>query len=309
MTQIGTSTLNVYPLCLGTNTFGWTSTPEQSHLVLDDYTAAGGNFIDTADVYSAWAPGNQGGESETIIGSWLAKSDRRAEVVLATKVGKMHPHDSLSATSIQAGAEESLRRLGTDYIDLYYAHAEDSQTPLEESIAAFAALVESGKIRYVGLSNFSAEAISRWFELAPPAVRPVALQPHYNLLYRSEFEQLLCPVAKQFDLAVMPYFSLAAGALSGKYHNQPVTGPRAEQVRPYLGDGAEEVIALVAQIADAHNVDPAAVAIAWLLAQPTVAAPIASARIPEQLPALLEGATVALSDDEVRRLDLASAKK
>lgn len=306
MTQIGTSELNVYPLCLGTNTFGWTSTPQESHAVLDDYVAAGGNFLDTADSYSNWADGNNGGESEQIIGDWLHERGRRDQVVVATKVGKLAPNNSLRAQAIRQGAEDSLRRLKTDYIDLYYAHAQDLYTPTEESVQAFDSLVREGKVRYVGLSNFEPDRLRQWMELAPQESAPVALQPHYNLLHRSDFEQTLLPVAKDYNLAVVPYFALAAGALTGKYLGKSVEGERAPHVAQYMTGQAQEVIAIVVEIADEHNVEPASIAIAWLLAQEAVAAPIASARVRSQLPSLLEGATVTLGDDELRRLDLAS---
>lgn len=295
--------LDVYPLCLGTNTFGWTSTPGESFAVLDEYVEAGGNFIDSADSYSAWASGNSGGESELIIGQWLAKGADRSNIVIATKVGKAPGRTGLSAGTIKDAVEDSLRRLGTDYIDLYYAHAEDLDVPVEESVAAFTELVDEGKIRYVGLSNHSPERIRQWMEIAPAKAKPVALQPHYNLVCRQDFEEKLLPLAKEYDLAVMPYFSLAAGLLTGKYQGKGLEGERAGMVGAYQGNGVAKSVDALIEIAHSHNVEPAAIAIAWLLAQDTVTAPIASARVPSQLPPLLEGVTIVLSSEENTRLD------
>ncbi len=295
-------TLDTYPLCLGGNTFGWTSTRDQSWAVLDDYCDAGGNFIDTADAYSAWVPGNEGGESETIIGEWLAQGHRqRGDLVIATKVGKWASQPGLAAANIVSAVEGSLRRLQTDYIDLYYAHAEDPNTPLEETQAALAQLIEAGKIRAIGLSNFSAETLAAW----PwgEGVDPVALQPHYNLLSREPYETELRPLVVEHGLAVMPYYALAGGLLTGKYDLQaPLTGDRAATVERYVGSGTEQKLANLRAVADEHNVEPAAVAVAWLSAQPTVTAPIASARVPEQLPPLLEGISIVLSDEDLQLL-------
>lgn len=299
--------LDIYPLCLGGNTFGWTSTPEQSWAVLDEYCDAGGNFIDTADVYSQWVPGNSGGESEVIIGQWLQRGSRqRSDVVIATKVGKMAPNTGLGAKAITGAVEASLRRLQTDYIDLYYAHAQDPETPLEETQKAVADLLQAGKIRAFGVSNFDAQTLAAW----PwgQGVDPVALQPHYNLLYRSDYETQLRPLVEEHHLAVMPYYALASGLLTGKYDVQSaISGERADAVRRYVdGVGAAAVdakLAALRRVAEEHNVEPAAIAIAWLLAQPTVTAPIASARVPQQLPPLLEGASIVLSADDLAILD------
>lgn len=320
MTKIGTSSLDVYPLCLGGNTFGWTADTSQSFAILDEYADSGGNFVDTADVYSAWADGNAGGESEVIIGQWLQERGKRDELVIATKVGKLAPNDNLSAPAIRAAAEASLRRLGTEHIDLYYAHAEDPHTPLEETVQAFADLTAQGKIRYVGLSNFSPGQIRRWMGVADQlgAPRPVALQPHYNLLYRKTFETTERPVAEEYDLSVMPYFSLASGLLTGKYRGQniigqQIAGPRSEMIRAYLTtkadeEAAEATVEALCQIAEEHNVEPSAIAIAWLLEQPAVCAPIASASKVGQVPPLLEGATLGLDLEEISRLDHLSAR-
>ncbi len=304
MATIEHTDLDVYPLCLGTNTFGWTSTPEESFAVLDEYADAGGNFLDTADVYSRWGKGNQGGESEEIIGQWWQKGGRRDQVVLATKTGKLAPNTGQSRQSVRRAVEESLRRLRTDRIDLLYAHAEDPENPVDPGI--YEELRSEGKIRYYGLSNHSADAVRSCVLRAETAgvPGPVALQPHYNLLERAQFEQELRPIAAEYSLAVMPYFSLAAGLLTGKYsQNEALTGERAQMVSSYLGPGTWDVVEAVRSIADGHNVEPAAVAIAWLLAQPTVTAPIASARTAGQLSALFEGVSIVLSESELERLD------
>ena len=310
MPRIGNSDLIVVPLNLGGDTFGWTSSEEESLAVLDAFERAGGDFVDTADAYSAWVPGNSGGESETIIGRWLASDrGRRDRVVIATKVAQHPQFHGLAPATVAAAAEASLTRLGTDHIDLYYAHQEDPDTPIPETVAAFADLQKAGKIREVGLSNFSAESIGRWVAAAEDqGVRaPVALQPHYNLVHRADFEQNLRPVAEHFGLGVNPYWGLAAGLLTGKYSSvadiDRTGGERAPTVRPYASDQAFLVVAALRDIASAHGVEPASVALAWLAAQPTVVAPIASARTVDQLPALLHSLTLELSAEDLHTLD------
>jgi aryl-alcohol dehydrogenase-like predicted oxidoreductase len=310
MTHLGNSDLDVFPLSLGGNTFGWTSDAAESEAVLDAFTARGGNFIDTADVYSNWKPGNTGGESETILGDWMRERGNRASIVLATKVGKLAPLTGLSAATIAAAAEASLQRLGTDYIDLYYAHADDSQTPIAESVAAFQRLVAAGTVRQIGLSNYSGARIREWMSEADKqgALRPVALQPHYNLVFRHDFETDLLPAVLEFDLAVVPYYGLASGFLTGKYRAEAdLTGTRSGSVGGYLNPAGLGVLAVLDQIAAAHDVAVASVALAWLRSRPGVVAPIASARVPEQLPALMEGARLVLGADEIALLDTASA--
>lgn len=304
MPTIPHTDLDVYPLSLGTNTFGWTSSPEESFAVLDEYAAAGGNFIDTADVYPRWAPGRKGGESEEIIGDWLTSRGRRNEMVVATKVGKLDPYRGMGEENVRRAVEGSLRRLQTDYIDVLYSHTEDPENPT--SPALFEALAQEGKIRYYALSNHSPEKVRETVETAKreDLPGPVALQPHYNMLFRGEYEQGLAPVAAEYDLAVIPYFSLAAGLLTGKYDpNEPITGERAEMVKIYLDDSTGAKLHALQTVADQHNVEPAAVAIAWLLAQPTITAALASARTTAQLPALLEGVSIVLSDEELRMLN------
>ena len=306
MTALGKSSLEIYPLCLGGNTFGWTTDQPASFEVLDEYVGRGGNFIDTADSYSVWIPGNQGGESESIIGSWIAERSNRDQIVIATKVAQLPTRAGLSAPNIAAAAEDSLRRLHTDYIDLYYAHVEDTSVPVEESVQAFADLQSAGKIREVGLSNHSPERVRQWVEAADRlgVSRPVALQPHYNLVKRDDFEAKLAPIAEEFDLAVVPYYSLASGLLTGKYRpGEPLTGSRVAVVQTYINDSTEQVLNALFEVAQAHGATPASVAIAWLLAQPTVAAPIASASRPAQLEALFHGVSLELSSEELDLLD------
>jgi aryl-alcohol dehydrogenase-like predicted oxidoreductase len=310
MVKIGKTELDVYPLNLGGNVFGWTATEEQSFAVLDAYTAAGGNFIDTADVYMARHPGNSGGESETIIGSWLAKRGRRDDIVIATKVGSWEKRPGLSAKNIKEAADDSLRRLQTDHIDLYYAHRDFSDAPLEETLGAFDELVRAGKVRYIAASNYSAERLAEALSISDREgfARYVALQPHYNLVERG-YELDLAPLAQKEGLATFPYFALARGFLTGKYRSREANAgsPRAEGAVAYLDHRGERVLAALDEIAAAHGGSPAAVSLAWLAAQPTVAAPIASARNLEQLADLLASVELQLTDGELAALSEASA--
>ncbi|TNM63168.1 aldo/keto reductase [Streptomyces sp. NP160] len=307
MATIGTSALDVFPLALGGNTFGWTSDEATSHQVLDAFVAGGGDFIDTADGYSAWAPGHSGGESETVIGSWLKSRGRRDDVVIGTKVSQHPQFRGLSATNVRAAAEASLRRLQTDHIDLYYAHFDDPEVDLAETVAAFDGLVNTGKVRYVGLSNYSAERVQQWVSIAQGSgyAAPVALQPHYNLVSREPFEGQLAPVAAQHQLGVVPYFSLASGFLTGKYRTrEDLAGSDRESfTAKYFTDEGLRVVEQLDRTAQAHGVALSTVALAWLQSKPTVVAPIASARNPEQLADLLASATVDLAVDEVAALD------
>ena len=310
MTHIGSSNLDVFPLSLGGNTFGWTSDAPESMAVLDAFVAGGGNFIDTADVYTAMKPGNVGGESERILGDWMRSRANRADVVIATKIGKLAPLQGLAAATIAAGAEASLTRLGTDYIDLYYAHADDPATPIAESVSAFNDLVVAGKVRHIGLSNYSGARIREWMAEADAqgAQRPVALQPHYNLVFRHEYESDLMSAALEFGIGVVPYYGLASGFLTGKYRSATDAdgAPRGGAVAEYLTPEGFGVIAVLDEIAATHNVAVASVALAWLRSRPGVIAPIASARITEQLPALLASATLELTVAEIALLDAAS---
>ncbi|MEV0090719.1 aldo/keto reductase [Streptomyces sp. NPDC050738] len=308
---LGSSDLAVFPLALGGNVFGWTADEAQSFAVLDAYTAAGGNFIDTADSYSAWVPGNKGGESETVIGKWLAARGNRSEVVVATKVGG-HPVDKgLSPANIKKVAEDSLRRLGTDHIDLYYTHFDDVTVPVEEIITALDELVKAGKVRAIAASNISPERLdaSIAFSEREGLARYVALQPHYNLVSRDTYEGELQDTAARHQLASVPYFALASGFLTGKYRpGTAVESARAEGAGKHLqSERGLKVLDALDKVAAAHDAEVATVALAWLAAQPTVAAPIASARTVEQLPALTAVAELKLTEDEVAALTAASA--
>ena len=305
MTILGTSDLDVFPLCLGGNVFGWTADEADSFAVLDAYTAAGGNFIDTADVYSAWVPGHSGGESETIIGNWLSQRSNRDAMVIATKVG--HNRD-LRRDAILEGARRSLERLQTDRIDLYYMHNDDPETPFEESLGAFGELVRDGKVRYIGASNFSGERLSEALEVADREGLPpvVALQNEYNLMTRG-YEDDPEPVVAGRGLAAVPYYGLASGFLTGKYrpNGATVDSPRAQSALARLDEHGIAVLAALDGIAQERETTQAAVALAWLAAQPTVVAPIASARTVEQLDELLPFVSLELSEEEIARLSRA----
>ncbi|MGW7079147.1 aldo/keto reductase [Streptomyces sp. NPDC054866] len=309
--KLGSSDLEVFPLALGGNVFGWTADEAQSFSVLDAYTAAGGNFIDTADVYSAWVPGNKGGESETVIGNWLAARGNRSDVVLATKVGAHPDYKGLSANTIKSGVEESLRRLRTDYIDLFYTHYDDPTVSVEEIIGALDELVTSGKVRAIAASNVTPERLQEFLDFSDREglARYSVLQPHYNLVSRDTYEGPLEQVASRSGLAAVPYYALASGFLTGKYRpGAQVDSARAEGAGKHLGtDRGLRVLAALDEIAQARGAELATVALAWLAAQPTVAAPIASARTVEQLPALLAVGELELTAAEVSALTAASA--
>jgi aryl-alcohol dehydrogenase-like predicted oxidoreductase len=308
--RVGSSDLEVFPLVLGGNVFGWTADEAATYAVLDAFAAAGGTMLDTADAYSAWAPGHTGGESETLIGRWLARRGRRDDVVIATKVSQHPSFRGLAAKNVRAAAQASLQRLGTDRIDLYYAHFDDASVPLEETAGAFSALVDDGLVRYVAVSNYTPERLDEWMAVSDREGfhRPVALQPQYNLLERG-FEGALRESAERHGLGVLPYYGLARGFLAGKYRDggAPVDSPRAEAAARYLDDRGRLVLAALDEVAAAHQVPVASVALAWLRMQPTVVAPIASARTPGQLADLLASAALSLTPDEVAQLSAASA--
>jgi aryl-alcohol dehydrogenase-like predicted oxidoreductase len=305
MPLIPRTDLDVFGLNLGCNVFGWTASREESFAVLDAYVAAGGNFLDTADVYMAAAPGNEGGESETIIGEWLAARGRPDNFVIATKVGKLEGYTDLRPETIKAAAENSLQRLGVETIDLYYAHFDDTDTPLTETLGGFAELIEAGKVRHIAASNYSGARLAEALEIAEREGLPryVALQPEYNLMER-EFETDQRPVCEREDVPVFPFFSLAMGFLTGKYRpgGEAIDSPRAEGAAQYLDERGERMLGALDEIAAAHDVAPAAVALAWLRAQPTVLSPIASARNTDQLAPLLASVALDLSDDELAQL-------
>ncbi|WP_022880340.1 aldo/keto reductase [Microbacterium sp. B19] len=310
MTRIGRSDLDIRPLSLGGNVFGWTADRDTSFAVLDAFHAGGGDFIDTADGYSHWAPGNSGGESETLIGEWLA-SRKPENVVVATKVSTHPDFRGLSAKNVRAAAEASLQRLGVDAIDLYYAHFDDPETPLEETVGAFAELVSDGLVRYVAVSNYTAERIREWISLAEAAGAdlPVAVQPHYNLVHRTAVESEIVPVAEEFGLSLVPYYALASGFLTGKYRTTDAAGdsPRAGGAAKLATPAGLAVIDTLEEIGNAHGASIATTALAWLRAQPTVVAPIASASRPEQVADLVASMSLELSGDELARLDEVSA--
>ncbi|MGV9905930.1 aldo/keto reductase [Streptomyces sp. NPDC003388] len=309
--KLGSSDLEVFPLALGGNVFGWTADEKTSFDVLDAYTAAGGNFVDTADSYSAWIEGNKGGESETIIGKWVKARGNRSDVVIATKVSQHPEYQGLSAANIRAAADASLRRLGTDYIDLYYTHFDQPEVPVEEIVGALDELVKAGKVRQIAASNISPERLraSLDFSDREGLARYVALQPHYNLVSRDTYEGPLQDLAAREGLAAVPYFSLASGFLTGKYRpGTTVDSARAGSAAKHLeSERGQRVLTALDEIAAAHDAPVATVALAWLAAQPTVTAPIASARTVEQLPALLGVAELRLSQQDLDRLTQASA--
>ncbi|MFD7657987.1 aldo/keto reductase [Actinosynnema sp. NPDC059797] len=305
MTKLGTSDLDVAPLCLGGNVFGWTADEETSFAVLDGYAEAGGNFIDTADAYSAWAEGHTGGESETIIGRWLARRGNRDRVVVATKVGSLRGLDDLRAGTIERAAEDSLRRLGVDHIDLYYAHKDDPGTDQAETLAAFDALVRKGKVRHIAASNYTADRLTSALEVsARENLAPfVALQQEYNLVDRS-YEGELRDAVQAHGLSTAPYWGLAKGFLTGKYREGvEVDSVRAQAASRYLDERGLRLLEALDEISEAHGTTQAAVALAWLAAQPTVASPIASARTEDQLKDLLPALTLRLTDQDVATLN------
>lgn len=299
------TSLDFGPLVLGGNTFGWTSSPQESHAVLDAFVDAGGRSIDTADSYSAWVPGNSGGDSERIIGDWLAARGRRDDVVIATKVFALASRPGLSPDNVRAAVDDSLTRLRTDYIDLYYAHRDDTDVPQEEYVGVFDELVTAGKVREAGASNFEASRLKGAIAAADAAgqARFTVAQDHFNLVERDYAEQL-APTVAELGLVELPYYSLAAGFLTGKYRpGTSVDSTRAGGAAKYLDD--ERNVALLDAldgIASARGVTVTAVSLAWLRQQPTVAAPIASARTVEQIPALVESFDLVLTDEELARL-------
>jgi aryl-alcohol dehydrogenase-like predicted oxidoreductase len=310
--KLGNSELQVSPLCLGGNVFGWTADEPTSFRVLDAFVDAGGNFVDTADVYSIWVPGNQGGDSEIIIGKWFKRSGKRRNVVLATKVGmEMGPgKKGLSKAYIQQSVEQSLKRLQTDYIDLYQAHRDDEQTPLEETLGAFSDLINQGKVRVIGASNYSAPRLRAALDISGKHgfSRYESLQPDYNLYDRAGYETELESVCKKTGLGVIPYFSLAAGFLTGKYRSEADLRDkaRAGKVKNYLNERGLRILAALDQTAKETGSNPAQVALAWLMARPSITAPISSATSQEQLKDLVAAADLKLDPGAIERLDQAS---
>ncbi|MDU0348961.1 aldo/keto reductase [Actinomyces sp. MRS3W] len=316
MRTLGRSELSVSPIGLGGNVFGWTADEATSHRIMDAYIDGGGNLIDTADGYSHWAEGHTGGESESVIGSWLRHRKRRDDVVIATKVSTKPGREGLGVDNIHAAIDESLARLGTDHVDLYYAHFDDPDTPLEETVAAFEDVRRAGKTRYVALSNYTPDRVEEWCAIAAANdfAPPVALQPHYNLVHRQDVEGPgnRGEVAATHGLGLVPYFSLASGFLTGKYRPDtvsaaaPAASARGGWVEDYLRPECFAVVDVLREIADAHAVAPAAVALAWLRERPGVVAPLASARTLDQLGPILDALDLALSAEESAALTRAS---
>ena len=304
---LGTSALEISRLALGGNVFGWTASEEASYDILDAYVAAGGNAIDLADSYPHWAPGCFGGESEEIVGHWMRERGNRSDVVLCTKVGKFPGNQGLSRSQIMAGIDGSLRRLQTDYIDLYYCHADDLETPLEETLRALGELVSAGKVRAIAASNYSADRLSEALRIADEIGLPrfSAVQPQYSLVVRDEFEGPLQDVCEREGLACLPYWPLAAGFLTGKYDAAP-SGARSDTVSQFQTPRNEAILDVVRAVADRHGVGPATIALAWLLTRSTVAAPIASVSRVEQLPALVASTTLELTPEDIADLDAVS---
>ncbi|WP_129660712.1 aldo/keto reductase [Rothia uropygialis] len=312
--RIPRTDISVFPINLGGNTFGWTSDRQQSFDVLDAFVTAGGNFIDTADVYSAWAEGHSGGESETVLGEWLKARDNRSDIIIATKAGSHPEHSGQARETVFAAIDDSLKRLQTDYVDLFYAHFDDESVSIEDQARTYHEIVESGRAKNIGLSNYSPERMNRWFEYATTEglTVPVAIQPHYNLLKRKDFEQEYAPIARKYDTAVFPYFALASGFLSGKYHGKSDLegAARKSMIDDYFADASldsgVEVVSALEEVAANHDAEVTSVALAYLLAK-GVTAPIASARNTDQFPAVLAAASLGLDDAEVAHLDEVSS--
>jgi len=313
--KIGRTGLEVVPLALGGNVFGWTIDEAASFRILDAFVDAGLDFIDTADVYSRWAPGNVGGESETILGAWFRRSGKRDRVVLATKVG-MDMGDGkvgLKKAYILRAVEDSLKRLQTDRIDLYQTHKdEDRGTPQEETLEAYDQLIKAGKVRAIGTSNFTAARLAESLAISEAKGLPryECLQPHYNLVERAGFEAELEPLCLKEQIGVIPYYSLASGFLTGKYRGEAdlsKSAARSGNVKKYLNDRGFRVLDALDEVAARYGAKPASVALAWLIARPSVTAPIASATSVEQLQDLIQAVSLKLDADAVKRLDDASA--
>jgi aryl-alcohol dehydrogenase-like predicted oxidoreductase len=311
--RLGRSDVMVSPLCLGGNVFGWTADEATSFKVLDAYAEAGLNFIDTADVYSTWAPGHKGGESETIIGQWMKVRGNRDKLVIATKVGsEMGPNQKgLSKSYIRSAVEASLRRLQTDYIDLYQSHRDDLDTPQQETLGAYDELIRDGKVRAIGASNFTAARLKEALEISAELGLPryESLQPKYNLSDRAEYEADLEPLCRQEEIGVIPYYGLASGFLTGKYRSEADFGKsvRGGRMAAYLDDRGRRILAALDEVSARKNATPAQIALAWLMARPGLTAPIASATSVEQIRDLVQATKLRLDHDDIAQLDRASA--
>ena len=310
MITIPESDLVVHELCLGSNIFGGNATEAESHLVMDAYKSHGGNFIDTADMYNQWVEGHVGGESESVIGAWMKSRGNRSDMVIATKVSKMDRRPGLSAKNILAACEDSLNRLQTDYIDLYYSHADDETVSLEETLGAYAQLIAEGKVRYIAASNFTAARLRESVQFSQDNNIPsyIAVQDLYNLIVRDGYEKDLAPTVADLGITNLPYYGIARGFLSGKYRPgvTEVDSKRAAGAREHANDKNYAVLAAMDEISAAHNNAPlSAIALAWLRSQPTVSAPISSARTVAQLEEIVQ--VIHLTGDEVEKLNALSA--
>lgn len=311
--KLGNSGLEVSPLAFGGNVFGWTADEAMSFRLLDGFVGAGLNFIDTADVYSRWAKGHSGGESETIIGKWMKQTGKRKEVIVATKVGmEMGPdRKGLSKAHILRSVDESLQRLQTDYIDLYQSHQDDPSTPIEETLSAYAELIQAGKVRAIGASNYNAERLAEAIRLSETQGLPryESLQPNYNLYDRAEYEAALEPLCLEKNIGVISYFSLAKGFLTGKYRSEAdlTKSPRGGGVKQYLNERGFRILATLDAMAKERNSTPGRIALAWLIARPSITAPIASATNLDQLHDLIEATKLELPASAIEQLNEASA--
>jgi len=311
--ELGRSGLKVSPVCLGGNVFGWTADENASFAVLDDFTGAGGNFIDTADVYSTWVKGHQGGESEMVLGKWLKSRGNRDKVIVATKVGSEMSNGGrgLKAGYIAQAVEDSLRRLQTDFIDLYQSHRDDLDTPQEETLEAYGKLVKAGKVRAIGASNFTAERLSSALAISAKHGLPryESLQPEYNLYERASYEMALEPLCQKEKIAVIGYFGLASGFLTGKYRSQAdlAKSQRGEDIGQYLNERGFRILKALDQVAAETTATPAQVAVAWLIARPSVTAPIVSATKTEQSHDLIKAMRLKLTTAQIEALNKASA--
>jgi len=310
--KLGNSGLEISPLVFGGNVIGWTADEPTTFKLLDAFVAAGFNAIDTADVYSRWAPGHTGGESETVLGKWLARGGYRAKVIVATKVGmEWAQGKGLSRSYILRSAEQSLKRLQTDYIDLYQSHTDDADTPFEETLGAYAELIKQGKVRAIGASNYKADRLAAALEVSRKSGLPryESLQPNYSLVERAGFEAELEPLCEKEGLGVITYFPLAAGFLSGKYRStaDAANSSRARMVTKYLNERGYKILGALDQVAKKYNATPARVSLAWLLANPSITAPIVSATKLEQLNDLIPAVDLKLDSASVEILNQASA--
>jgi aryl-alcohol dehydrogenase-like predicted oxidoreductase len=308
---IGTSNLQVAPLVFGGNVFGWTADERTSFSILDAFVDHGLNFVDTADSYSQWAEGHQGGESERVIGKWFKESGKRDKIVLATKVSRLKTRLGLSAANIEAAVDDSLRRLQTDYIDVYFSHFDDETTPMEETLGAYQKLIKAGKVRVIGASNFTGARLEAALKVSKESGLPAyqVLQPEYNLYDREGYETDLEPVAQAHKLAVVTYFSLASGFLSGKYRSKADIEQRARGpfLNKYLNDRGLRIVDALVEVAKRNDTTPSSVALAWIIARPSVMAPIASTTSVEQLESLVAATRLQLSPEDLKLLNEVSA--